>query len=322
MSSSGIGNGIGGISPNNPPLTEVCPWSIDRPETIVVGDSVSSDGRFVLYTLASQLLLPTQPLHLQGAGKSEGGRRVHDERKLLWWNCSSITEEQVAIGLKKMGCNDQQLSRYIRRQPHQQQPGPDSTTITIRSIPAMISQSLSEQQGDFDEEIFVKQKIYQYIRKWLESTASDEQVGERKIPWIVIEDVTALSNLVGDRLVYALIHSLRSISSEQYSFGLILRCSMDHDQALAKLSDQPNYNSVYANWIGAGGRFRVIDDNDVPWERSLVELADVIVDVVPLATGYSREAHGRLIFTTRFDATAAIYNYCLTDTKVLTIRIK
>mmetsp|Transcript_12767 Transcript_12767/g.18188 ORF Transcript_12767/g.18188 Transcript_12767/m.18188 type:complete len:150 (-) Transcript_12767:35-484(-) len=35
------------------------------------------------------------------------------------------------------------------------------------------------------------------------------------------------------------------------------------------------------------------------WERALVELADGIIDVSPLPSGYSREAHGRLIFTER-----------------------
>lgn len=35
------------------------------------------------------------------------------------------------------------------------------------------------------------------------------------------------------------------------------------------------------------------------WERTLVEIADGIIDVTPLASGYAREAHGRMVFTER-----------------------
>ena len=67
------------------------------------------------------------------------------------------------------------------------------------------------------------------------------------------------------------------------------------------------------------------DDDECPWERQLVEMADTVVDVVPLASGYSREVHGRLIFTSKA-VSATIkqqesYNYCLTDNQALVIRV-
>ena len=65
------------------------------------------------------------------------------------------------------------------------------------------------------------------------------------------------------------------------------------------------------------------DDDECPWERQLVEMADTVVDVVPLASGYSREVHGRLIFTSKVGPASLqdVYNYCLTDTQALAIRI-
>ena len=88
--------------------------------------------------------------------------------------------------------------------------------------------------------------------------------------------------------------------------------------------------STKSNWVGAGGSVQN-DDNEekIPWERSLVQVADGIVDVVPLASGYTREAHGRLLFSEvpagrgwGGRPTACIFKYCIADTKVLAIRIR
>ncbi len=72
-------------------------------------------------------------------------------------------------------------------------------------------------------------------------------------------------------------------------------------------------------------------------------MADGIVDVLPLASGYTREAHGKLLFTacpggrgwgddsskqgggrtsTLSDGSTLVFNYCLTDSKVQAIQIR
>ena len=57
--------------------------------------------------------------------------------------------------------------------------------------------------------------------------------------------------------------------------------------------------------VGTDGRFLLHQQIVVggaaggAWERNLVELADGIVDVMPLQSGFSLEAHGRLVFTER-----------------------
>jgi hypothetical protein len=64
-------------------------------------------------------------------------------------------------------------------------------------------------------------------------------------------------------------------------------------------------------------------------------MADGIVDVLPLASGYTREAHGKLLFTAcpggrgwgddskgRSDGSTLVFNYCLTDSKVQAIQIR
>ena len=44
---------------------------------------------------------------------------------------------------------------------------------------------------------------------------------------------------------------------------------------------------------------RMVCEFQSVWERALIEMADGIVDVLPLTSGFARDVHGRLIFTER-----------------------
>jgi hypothetical protein len=106
--------------------------------------------------------------------------------------------------------------------------------------------------------------------------------------------------------------------------GLVISSSQDIDQDyfFSTIQGQKNLNVAgggpRSEWIGAGGcidlgryaedvdrwthwdedRSRYfIDGPKDAWERVLIELADGIIDVIPLTSGYSRDVHGRLVFT-------------------------
>lgn len=123
-------------------------------------------------------------------------------------------------------------------------------------------------------------------------------------------------------------------SSSSSSSSLALLCShdIDQEQYITKASQEKKNTSVSggtkSQYIGGGGRGILLDSKELSlleqnalyelqhggggeddneahgniascWERHLVELADGIVDVVPLASGFARDVHGRLIFTER-----------------------
>ena len=299
------------------PLQDVCPWQ-DENETVLVCDSVESDGRFVLCTLALQALAAAQ----SSSSDEKNGR-------ILWLCCSPVLTDQLTLNaLKKIGCN--KLATGGASLPESSSAGQTSEAkagiaplLTIRSIPTLLEQSILNNLEDFEEEDFVKE-IYRQVKNWL--------AGQDSRTWVILDDVSTLAALVGERLTYGLILSLRAhLSKSTYPCGLALRCSGDADIEAAGLTVPRS-----SDWFGAGGNVATNasnskEPNNAPWERSLVELADTVVDVVPLASGYTREAHGRLIFTSRTTttnannvvagATSVVFNYCLTDSQVLAIRI-
>jgi hypothetical protein len=164
--------------------------------------------------------------------------------------------------------------------------------LTIRSVPVDMATRLEENadaaDADFDAELYLKE-LYHSIRSW----TSD---------WIVMDDVSALATLVGERLAYCFVLSLRALVKQTKTCSIMVRCSHDYDMDILK--EQQDTASVHAgcsrrrhvDWVGAGGVSKHVHDVTVPWERALPELADGIVNVEPLASGYSREAHGRLVF--------------------------
>jgi len=306
------------------PLQDVFPWADDENQTVLVCDSVESDGRFVLCTLASQALWQFQN------NKSDCGC-------ILWLGCTPMTDQLTLNALKKIGCNkqatngahlpescsttNQELNESKGKQEESSLP-----LLTIRSIPTLLENVLSgSDENDSEVEEALVKDIYKQVKKWLES-AHQRQSSEKSQRWVILDDVSTLSALIGESLTYALILSLYALSkSPQESCGLAIRCSGDCDTEAAGLATPRS-----SDWFGAGGGpSRSLDREQLypPWERSLVELADTVVDVVPLASGYTREAHGRLIFTSRTESTVAIqtqtsvFNYCLTDNQALAIRI-
>lgn len=239
------------------PLSDVVPWATDAPRFILVSDRLESDGRFALYTLASQC----------GNG--------------LW--LTSSTTALVAQGLKKV------------RAP---------SSWTIRQVLQELSQAAEE--ATLVESVFVEH-LFQSIKDWCDSASGEAR-------WIIVDDISTLAGLLGERLCYAFVLSLQGLCLA-HDFGLVVRCAGD------EMEEQPE-------WVGASS---VISrtEQDVVWEHSLIELADGVVDVAPLTSGFSREVHGKLLFSAvpgnrgwGGRDTNHVFNYRLTDNQVLAIRVR
>jgi len=180
----------------------------------------------------------------------------------------------------------------------------------------------TDESGEFDTELFMKE-LYHSIRTWIQS---DEATSG---DLIVLDDVSGLASLVGERLTYCFLLSLRALVKRTKSCTLLIRSSHDYDMDILKEQDTSSVRaggSRNVDWVGAGGASDA--PIYIPWERSLPELADTIVNVEPLASGYSREAHGRLVFVSQpqgdvsSSLTPIVMNYCCQDTSVSAIRLR
>ena len=302
------------------PLEEVLPCSSRVARKILVCDSVETDGRFLLYTMSKQIL-------------AANGR-------VLWLVGSPVTENQVAMGLKKMGC--EAAAAYLR-DPNK------NLNLNIRSLVSEIAtRSLEEEEEkeeDWNHEQFLKE-IYSDIKRWI------QELDESSTPcWILLDDVSCLATLLGQSLVYKFIESCCAAASTRMnpSIGIMIRCSNTLDQQVLYTTDG-DFEKDKSGWIGAGGlasrqTIREKQKQSIPWERSLAESVDGIVDVLPLTSGYSREAHGRIIFSevpgargwgqsnhtsqhviqsTTSSATwnKLLFNYCIHDNGVRAIRLR
>lgn len=282
------------------PLLEICSWRNN--ETVLVTDSVESDGRFVLCTLAAAASISS------------------NQNRVLWICCTALTDTLTLAALRKIGCDKDFInSAHLPESSLPSSPrGAVSPRLTIKSIPELLDVVLSsnreEMQQDFDAERFIK-GVYKSVSDWIRlSTQDTTAANHTSNAWVILDDVSALSSLIGEQCTYELILSLQSLKSydTQNGYGLALRCS--NSEYIDSFTTRPS------SWFGAG-------ENDTlgatarPREESLVELADVVVDVLPLSSGYTREAHGRLMLTGRTHPTSLMCNYCLTENQASVIRI-
>jgi len=296
------------------PLIQALPWfspvsssnELEGKQFILVTDSVDTDGRFLLYAQASQTLLLFQK-------KKQEGVDMESSPAVLWISCGTLTESLVASSLRKMGC--EAASNYIR--------GPRDKTNLWKgplSIHSIMTELVKEEKdiSDGRNDLCLK-NLYKRIKNWAAQFCNSTATR----PLIVIDDASALGNMFGERLTYFFLSYVRSIPH----INIIVRCSNDIDKELYVEQDLPSVHpSRKVDWFGAGGQrreFNQLSPTEASWERTLVELANWVVDVVPLASGYSREAHGRLVVSAiPSGEPPLVMNYCLQDTSVSAIRLK
>ena len=284
-------------------LQDILPWisqgnnnnrlDDQSPSTVLIHDTLETSGRFLLYLTARH------------------GRKS----RILWLTCSASQNQRlIENGLAKVGNGTRNPHATASRTENEQK-----SQITIRSIVQEIRHTIDSCKEEGRDEIFSPQvfvrQLYKSILSWYKET--DE------IPsYIFLEDVSALARFVGSRLSYALVFQLCALqqkrqsspSSGKGSLSLLVTTAGD------ELSDQMDASS----WVGAEDQPSgdTVPPTEHGWECSLVELADWIVDVVPLSTGFSRNLHGRLILTPKtMESDAVVINYCLGENQVSATRI-
>jgi hypothetical protein len=229
-----------------------------------------------------------------------GSQALENKQKVLWLSCGPVPETLVATALRKIGCEAaaSYLKTTTRRNEWRHPLAIHCLMVDVPTSPLDSQQYL--------------QTLYQRVKEWCLSDSNHTT--------IIVDDASVLGNLLGERIAYFFLSYLRALDCCR----LVVRCSNDMDNMSIQEEDASVTNSHRnVDWVGAGGR-RMHAVTFIPWERTLIEFANWIVDVVPLASGYSREAHGRLVFTARASISepALVMNYCLQDTAVLAIRLR
>ena len=281
------------------PIEDVLPWlcttqrpganAADEDNTILIADRVQTSGRFLLFVTAAN------------AHRNQQG--------VLWLSFSgAYTIELMKQGLKKMGClvagngprtatANENLSSCTFTDATQR--------LTMRAVAQEMAEAIiSQGPSNFDAESFVR-SLYRQVDEWLQ---------KQEAPcFVLLDDVSALADLVGPRLAYALVYQIRARRSGQ--IRLLVRCAGDYSAEAASTDEH--------EWIGAGGENNHTTTAPRGWESCLVELVDLTVDVLPLQSGYSREAHGRLLLTPHMKASGipTRCNYCSTDQAFFAIRL-
>mmetsp|Transcript_8230 Transcript_8230/g.12391 ORF Transcript_8230/g.12391 Transcript_8230/m.12391 type:complete len:440 (-) Transcript_8230:46-1365(-) len=178
------------------------------------------------------------------------------------------------------------------------------------------------------QESYVK-SLYFKVKQWVKESAQHSSTYSN--PLIILDNVSLLSNQVGYQLTHTLIQKIQNImineatsstsANKEINKGigcLAMLCSHDFDQEYYLNSTQQSQRNTNVTggkimqYIGGGGRGILCNSEELAilnqqvyyefqhvWERSLVELSDGIIDVVPLASGFARDVHGRLVFTER-----------------------
>ena len=258
------------------PLEETLPFSANVPRSILVCDSMETDASFLLHCFVNQAL-----------------KQGHS----VWWlTAKPMTDRQVATALKKMG--SEVAASYVRRGVgSSDDQGPLKITSLVTGIAEKLLTSSSQHKQQYFEggEDYLK-SMYRKIKSWL---ADNEMVTPCR--WLILDDLSTLATVLGNEvLVYQFVDSIQALANRSQTLGLMMRCSLELDQTLLK-SAQIDESHDKTGWLGAGGlshreATKRARQNWIPWER-MIEFMDIVVDVVPLNSGYSREAHGRLIFT-------------------------
>ncbi|KAL7541755.1 hypothetical protein ACHAXR_011232 [Thalassiosira sp. AJA248-18] len=218
-------------SPNNPPsVSTEC-------RTLLVTDACSTDGRFMLHTLALQFLSSRYSSSPSGNDMMEGA--------VLWISCAPVSEKQIMMGLRKGlqhnlggghttgaasswtgGKGGSSSSASFGQQGGV---GNSSGRIHIVSMPLDLADAALDQENgeSFSHEVYLKQ-VHKRIVHWLNNrelmhmhpTPQQRSPHEKSCTLgpnlIIIDNATALGTLFGDRLASAFLSSVRS-SLRKYS---------------------------------------------------------------------------------------------------------
>lgn len=275
---------------NSVPLQDALPWGKGNPPShgccIFITDSIETDGRFLLHTLSVEYL---------SNSNTALANRSENNRKVLWLSCEAYSGRNILAAIKKISKESMPL---ITDRSSPSSASSDWEFISIcDELSTLIFHAeeglLKNLISSFARDLFGK--IKQLLSRDLPARLEDENVAISRPPcWlVVIDDVSILRQLLGCHNTLALIQSIRAIIRSQGGC-LAFRASNT-------LEREKNSTAKPTQWAGAGGELdaqcRISQDGEIILENILAELADGVVDVLPLPSGFSREAHGRLLLT-------------------------
>ncbi|EJK62340.1 hypothetical protein THAOC_17052 [Thalassiosira oceanica] len=360
------------VSATTQSLPDILPWGSpvsssegsndaqsSRTSTLLVTDSVSADGRFILHALALQYLSTRHSGHVV---------RPEDqlllEGSVLWISSAPVSEKQLLLCMRKglqhnLGGSGSRIgssSGLIGRagdDPSDSSGRSTAGRINVISVPLELADAALEGETvDLALEDYAK-KLHARVVRWLkdrsmESSCSNPSESERvtsraKGPTLlVIDNATALASLMGDRLAGSFVASVRgsmtrhsAVASKQDSPSsatsitvtnlLAIRATSPDDGGLYQIGGALQGDKIRAEharilrpWLGMGSGISNPTDEDsrvdvleleeksnyqlpsIVHKWGLYEMADGIVDVSPLESGYARDVLGRLSFLTTF----------------------
>ena len=210
--------------------------------------------------------------------------------KIVWISCApSGSERNIKFACKKTGRSGVRSDIT-------------DSKISVIHVPAEFADIVENNNCD------QRNNIKNYVGKKILGKIKQEIHGiENSI--VVADDLSLLSVLLGQNLTYGLVQCVLS----NLSRNMIFRASLDIDQ-------NNLFRESKGDWLDR------IQDSDAlglrregVWERSLIQLCDTRVDVVPLESGFSREARGRIIISN--DHGSEALNYVCGDIGVRAIRM-
>lgn len=325
------------------------------------GNLVDVDGRFLLYQIISNVLSSSSSSSGRARDATSSLRQLSSsiqrcERRpkscrVFWLSSKPVTPRHVVNGLNRIGLTNAEdlLAEAPPRataaakisNTNAPRPSPEShhPILVVRSVLEELGAAIRKQESlhyptfqspslGMDRVEFVKREIYGSIRDWVSrgEAPMDGMIlkdGEGDAcaasSWIVLDDVDTLGALLGERLVSGLVQSVQALAVSR-NVGLVMHCCSSDDEN----SEDVGGGAVGGRWVGASGgsRGNRFEGDEVQLAPLLAEFADYIVDVCPLQSGPTREAHGRLVLTTTRDMTSSHFNYCLADNRATAIRIQ
>jgi hypothetical protein len=331
---------------NSVPLADALPWeSISPPShgpTILLTDSIETDGRFLLYTVASQYLSNVNAGAHNAKVRPSAARRAVTStskevssgglnRKVVWVSCDSLLEKHVVAALKKIGCDTASLPSVasLASSPLQRQSQAGNEKWHFISVPQILKKAVLQSDSMDEEKDIIGTKetadvtetcakeLCKEIRSVVssnkqpsplaspvtntEETESNCANESAACPLIVLDNVSSLAETLGEMYTYALIQQIRGILRSAGLGCLLMRSSNE----LQDDTDTGTISTMLANerstaWVGLGGQDSGRTSTTSRFENGLlIEIADCIIDVLPLQSGFSHEAHGRIILTER-----------------------
>lgn len=255
--------------------------------TVLITDSLSTDARFILHTLALQFLSSKSQLPCDADVKL-------DEGSVIWISCGSppVTDKQIALGLRKaMQHNLGSFGREGSTASNSSNLG----SVNVVSVPSELADAALRSDERFSHDSYIK-RLHRRVVHWLHhrDLLSDDKIDQmaeyrteqqhinRGPKLIILDGVTTLASFFGDSLTQMFVMSVsatlarytktsqlnnQSEATTMVTNLLAIRSTSPDDGGLYNISDlnefedngrtkgqklRSEYSRLLRPWLGAG----------------------------------------------------------------------